>query len=131
MERFVDTTMDATVFDLFDLSDYTFLQISRGGTIGNVIVAQTPATGVFKLRSQFVRGENAETKESNATLHVRDTEPFLATNNNNLVGHGIRVFGKDYEVVGQTGGKNFHSGIMEHYTATLQESDFSDFGGSS
>lgn len=119
------------VFDVFDLTPYVFLQISRGGVAGNVIEGEADATGVFKLRSQMVRGENAETKESSATLHIRPAETFLATNDNNLVGHGVRVGGKDYEIIGQTGGKNFHDGVMEHYTATLQESDFSDFEGSS
>ena len=115
------------VFDLFDLTDYTFLQISRGGVLGNVIIAETSATGVFKLRSQMVRDENSETKESNATLHIRPDETFLTTNDNNLVGHGVRINGKDYEIIGQTGGQNYHDGVMEHYTATLQETDYSDF----
>lgn len=119
--------MDAEVFDVFDLTDYTFLEISRGGVAGNVILASYEAVGVFKLRSDFVRGENAETKESNATLHVRPSEPFLTATEGNLVGHGIVCGSKTYEVVGQTGGKNFHTGVMEHYTVTLQESDFSDY----
>lgn len=114
------------VFDVFDLTAYTFLEISRGGVTGNVIVSQTSTTGVFKLRSKMVRGENAETKESNATLHIRPDEPFLITTGNNLVGHGVTVNGKDYEIVGQTGGQNFDNGILEHYTATLQETDFED-----
>jgi len=115
------------VFDLFDLTDYTFLQISRGGVLGNVIIAETSATGVFKLRSQIVRGENTEGKESNATLHIRPDETFLTTNDNNLVGHGVRINGKDYEIIGQTGGQNYHDGLLEHYIATLQETDFSDY----
>lgn len=115
------------VFDLFDLTDYTFLQISRGGVLGNVIIAETSATGVFKLRSQIVRGENTEGKESNATLHIRPDETFLTTNDNNLVGHGVRINERDYEIIGQTGGQNYHDGLLEHYTATLQETDFSDY----
>jgi hypothetical protein len=118
------------VFDLFDLTDYTFLQISRGGIAGNTIVDSFETNGVFKLRSDLVRGENAETKESNATLHIRSTESFLSALDNNLVGHGIEVYGKTYEIIGQTGGKNFHSGVMEHFTATLQETEFSDWGSS-
>lgn len=113
------------VFDVFDLSDYTFLQISRGGITGNTIVNSFEATGVFKLRSDMVRNETSETKESNATLHIRSTEPFLASLNNNLVGHGVEVYGRTYEIIGQTGGKNFHNGVMEHFTATLQETEYS------
>lgn len=119
--------MDIEVFDIFDLTNYTFLQLSRGGITGNTIVASYSTDGVFKLRSDLVRGENAETKDSDATLHIRSTESFLSGLSNNLVGHGVQVNGKDYEIVGQTGGKNFHNGVMEHYTATLQETSFSDW----
>lgn len=119
------------VFDVFDLSDYTFLQITRGGITGNTVVDTFDANGVFKLRSDLVRGENAETKESNATLHIRSTESFLSALNNNLVGHGVDVFGKTYEIIGQTGGKNFDNGVMEHYTATLQETTYPSYGESS
>lgn len=115
------------VFDVFDLTDYTFLRISRGGVTGNTIVGYYETNGVFKLRTDLVRGQNAETKESNATLHVRPTESFLAALEGNMVGHGVVCSGKTYEVIGQTGGKNFHNGVMEHYTVTLQETDFSDY----
>lgn len=122
----VGSGMDVNVFDVFDLSDYTFFKLSRGSVIGNVIDEQYEAQGVFKLRSDLVRGDNAETKDSNATLHIRPTEAFLAAVDNNLVGHGIVCQGKTYEIIGQTGGKNFHNGNLEHYTVTLQESDFSE-----
>lgn len=121
---------DMDVFSAFANTNYVFLQIARGGVRGNTIEAQFNATGVFKLRSDLVRGENSETKDSNATLHVRPTESFLAANDNNLIGHGVRVNGKDYEVIGQTGGMNYQTGVLEHYTATLQESDFSSMEGS-
>lgn len=119
--------MSVEVFDLFDLTDYTFLEISRGGVAGNTIVASHTATGVYKLRSDMVRGDNSETKDSNATLHIRSTESFLEPLANNLVGHGVLVYDKEYEIIGQTGGKNFHNGVMEHYTATLQETSFADY----
>lgn len=119
--------MDVTVFDVFDLTNYTFLELSRGGVPGNTIVATYNTEGVFKLRSAMTRNPNSETKESNATLHVRPSESFLSGLQGNLVGHGVRIQGKDYEIIGQTGGKNFHNGVMEHYTATLQETSFSDF----
>ena len=122
--------VDVEVFDIFDLSEYIFLELERGGVAGNTIVTSYSGTGVFKLRNSLTRGESAETKDSNSTLHIRPTEAFLSSLGNNLVGHGIQIFGKDYEIIGQTGGKNFHNGVMEHYTAILQETSFSDWGGS-
>lgn len=117
-----------TIFDTFDLTPYTFLEIDRGGVTGNTIADETLAEGVFKLRANLVRGENAETKSSNATLHIKPDEPFLEANDNNLVGHGVRVNEQTYEIVGQTGGQNYHDGVLEHYTVTLQESAFPDVG---
>lgn len=126
-----ESVVDVEVFDIFDLTDYMFLEIDRGTIAGNVIVETFEAQGVFKLRSNFLRGDNSENKDSPSTLHIRSTESFLESLDDNLVGHGVTVDGKDYEIVGQTGGKNFHSGVIEHYTVTLQESDFSGFEESS
>lgn len=116
--------MDTEVFDVFDLSEYIFYEIARGRTRGNEIVSEYTSIGVFKLRTDFVRGDNNETKESNATLHIRSTESFLSDVSVNLVGHGIQAMGQYYEIIGQTGGKNYHNGVMEHYALTLQESSF-------
>lgn len=91
------------VFDVFDLSDYTFLQISRGGITGNTIVDTTEAQGVFKLRSGLIRGDNAENVEQGATLHIRPSEPFVEA----------------------------HTANREHYTLTLNPTDWSDYEESS
>lgn len=115
------------VFDVFKSVPYTFLQIQRGGVAGNTIVSETSATGVYKQRGQFVRGENSEQKDSNATLHIRPEEPFIATYEQDLIGHGIEVNGNTYEIIEFTGGMNFDTGVMEHYTATLQETGFSNY----
>lgn len=88
-----------SVFDVFDTSPYTYLQISRGGVAGNTIVASFEADGVFKLRTGLVRGENAENVEQGATLHIRPTESFLQTVPSN----------------------------REHYRVTLVATDFSDY----
>lgn len=116
--------MDAEVFDVFDLSDYTFYKLARGGVTGNTIVNSFNSNGVFKERRTLVVGDTTETKENNTTLHIRSTESFLAEVNNDCIGHGIYCQGKQYEVIEQTGGKNFDNGVMEHYTLTLQESEF-------
>lgn len=89
----------STVFDVFDLSDYTFLEISRGGVTGNTVLDTYEAQGVFKLRSGLVKGENSENVEQGATLHIRPTESFV-------------------EPLGTN---------REHYTLTLNPTDWSDF----
>lgn len=66
-----------TVFDVFDLSDYTFYELERGTITGNTIVDTYEAMGVFKLRSGLIRGEKSENVEQGATLHIRPTEPFV------------------------------------------------------
>lgn len=88
-----------TVFDVFDVSPYTFLELERSSITGNTIVASYEATGVFKLRTGFLRGDSMENVEQGATLHIRPTEPFLSGVPSN----------------------------REHYRLTLIDTDLSDF----
>ena len=113
-----------TVFDVFEVTPYTFLSVLRGGVYGNVITSTVEATGVFKLRNDKVVDNNQELRQSAATLHVRPEEPFMTSL---VVGQGIVVEGQEYEIIGQTGGKNYDNGVMEHYTLTLQNADYSDY----
>lgn len=91
------------VFDVFETTPYTYLQISRGGVAGNTITDTYQADGVFKLRTGLIRGDNFENVEQGATLHIRPTESFLSDVPSN----------------------------REHYTLTLVATDFSNYGGSS
>lgn len=113
-----------TVFDIFESVPYSYLEISRGGVYGNRILSQTPATGVFKLRNEQVIVNNQELRQSAATLHIRPSEAFA---NADMVGQGIMVNGKDYEIIGQTGGFNYDTGELEHYRLTLQDTDYSEY----
>lgn len=113
-----------SVFDIFDLSDYQFLEVTEGGVYGNVITATHSAQGVFKLRNEMVQSNNQELRQSAATLHVRPDEPFISSI---AVGQGIRCQGQDYRIIGQTGGDNYDNGVREHYTLTLQNTDYSEY----
>jgi hypothetical protein len=123
--------MDATVFDVFTSTNYTFLEISRGGVYGNVITASETAQGVFKLRDGMVSTGNQESRQSTATLHIRPDESFISDitvdGKVQLVGNGVRVEGVDYEILGATGGKNFDNNVLEHYRLTLQVADYAKF----
>ena len=92
-----------TVFDVFDTTPYTYLQISRGGITGNSITGSYQADGVFKLRSGLIRAESSENAEQGATLHIRPTESFLSNVPSN----------------------------REHYTLTLNPTSWSDYEESS
>lgn len=120
-----------TVFDVFEETPYEFLVVSRGGVYGNRITDTYDAEGVYKRRNDMVQVNNQELRQSAATLHVHPDEPFIAdiTVDGKIlfVGNGIRVDGVDYEIIGDTGGFNFDAGEMEHYTLTLQNTDYSDF----
>lgn len=116
--------MDSTVFDVFQVTPYEFLEISRGEVYGNTIVETFSATGVFKLRDGMTTNNNQEAYQSTATLHIRPSEPFVTSLNSVLVGHGIRYDGIEYDIIGATGGRNFDNNELEHYTLTLQVSEF-------
>lgn len=113
------------VFDVFDLTTYQFLQVKSGGPKGDTITASPEAQGVFKLRDGMSTATNQETRQSDATLHIRATESFLSTVSDNMVGHGIRVATQDYKIIGQTGGDNYDNGVREHYRVTLQRKTYS------
>lgn len=119
--------MDITVFDTFTLSEYTFLEIERGTVAGDIIVSETIAEGVFKLRTGFISADNQETRQADATLHIRPSEGFIEANGGNLVGHGVRVEDVDYEITGVTAGDNYETGEREHYRVTLNVTNYSDW----
>lgn len=113
-----------TVFDVFEQSPYTYLEVSRGGVAGNTITNSVEAFGVFKLRNEQVMVNNQELRQSAATLHIHPDETFA---NSNMVGNGIQTQGQDYEIIGQTAGMNYETNVLEHYRLTLQVSDYSEF----
>ncbi len=115
------------VFEVFETTPYKFLELSRGGVTGDTVVSQTDAGGVFKLSDGMTASSNQETKSSNPTLHIRADETFT---NTGLVGHGIKINNIDYEIIGVTGGDNYHDGQREHYRATLKPSDFASWSNS-
>lgn len=88
-----------TVFDMFELAPYTFLEVSRGGVYGNRITATHDAYGVFKLRNEMVQVNNQELSQSAATLHIRPDESFLVA----------------------------PPARREHYRLTLQATDYSEY----
>lgn len=124
MKHDTEMLLAMTVFDVNELTPYTFLVVSRGGVYGNVITSTYTSQGVFKLRNEQVMVNNQEVRQSAATLHVRPEETFMS---NSVVGRGITCMGQDYEIIGQTGGMNYDTGEMEHYTLTLQVTDYSEF----
>lgn len=103
------------VFDAFPEFDtpYTFLLTQSGGVMGDVTTSYS-AIGVFKHRDGRSVASNQETRESDATLHIRPTESFIALCSGNLVGQGIIKDGAKYNIIGQTIGMDF-----SHYRVTL------------
>lgn len=118
------------VFAHFTTDSYTFLQLdSKSG--GNVIVNETEANGIFKMRSGMVQVDNTEAYgEALAALHVKPTEPFVATLNGELVGHGVRVtkdsHTAEYRITGQTEGYDYDLGQLEFYVLTLKRESIWD-----
>lgn len=104
------------VFSLFTQTPFTYLKISRGEVYGNQVEEEKELIGVFKLRSGMTQSNNQENRESSATLHAHP-EDFTA--GEEIVGNGIRYDGKDYDILGATEGKNFHTGVVEHIRLTL------------
>lgn len=112
-------------FDLFTTTDYTFLQLeSKSG--GNIVVAETVANGIVKLRDGMTQADNVEAFASTATVHIRPTEPFVASLNGNLIGHGIRHDSVDYRIEGQVEGYDFDLGKLTFIKVTLKRESIWD-----
>lgn len=112
------------IFDLFANTPYTFLQL-ESGIGGNQVVEEFETTGIVKLRDGMTQQDNVEAFDSSSTIHVRPSDPFVATLGGNLVGHGVRV-AKDnheaetYRIIGQVEGYDFDLGQLEFYAVTLK-----------
>lgn len=112
------------VFEAFQETPYTFLELAQGGVRGNTVKESEPTTGVFKQRNGMLQNNNLETVQSDATLHIHPNEPFIASVGGNLVGHGIRNskngYDKTYRIIGQVEGFNFDTNVLEFYRLTLK-----------
>lgn len=125
-----------TVFDVFQETAYTFLQLTQGGARGNSVKKSTATTGVFKERNGMVQNNNLETVQSDATLHIHPNEPFIAEVGGTLEGHGIRSsqngVERTYRITGSVEGRNYDTNELEFYRLTLKaESLVEDGSGSS
>lgn len=107
------------IFSTFRTTPYTFVVYNQTSIYGNKGTSTFEADGVFKLRRGLSSTSIGENPNSTATLHIRPSEAFrsgLST----LVGHGIRVNGKEYRIMGETEGFNYTNNVLEHITLTLQ-----------
>lgn len=112
------------VFTLFTTDDYTFLQL-QSGSGGNKIVKETAANGVVKLRDGMVQVDNVETKNSDASVHIRPGEPFIAEVDGNMVGHGLRITKNgqtdNYRIIRQVEGFDFDTDVLEFIRVDLKK----------
>lgn len=108
-----------TLFDVFPEIEMTYNVVHDGTVYGRRVVDSKPVWGIFKQRDGKTTTYNAEVATSAATahLHPEDFEP-----GEDLVGNGITYQGVDYQIVGQTVGRNFDTGVDEHITVTLERS---------
>lgn len=116
-----------TVFDVFREDAFTYLTIKRGQVFGNQVVDTKELKGVIKVRSGFTRtGQNMELPggkniSDHPTIHAH---PEDFSDDNPIIGNGVRYNGLDYEIIGVTYGRNFDNGAVEHLTLTLREADY-------
>lgn len=123
--------MDLTVFDVFSESTYTFLKISRGGVYGNIVENKYESTGVFDINEGMITSNNQESYQSDSLAYIHPYESFIqeitVEGRIMLVGNGIKLENRYYEIVGFGVGRNQDTLEIEHYELTLQAADFSDY----
>jgi hypothetical protein len=118
------------VFEAFRETPYKFLKLAQGGVLGNATVTEFDASGIFKERNGMIQNNNLETVDSDATLHIRPTETFIAEVGGNLVGHGVLVnkngYTAHYRIIGQVEGYNYDENVLEFYRLTLKAESLAD-----
>lgn len=117
------------VLDLFTNTEYQFLEIEQTEA-GNEIVKESTAYGVFKQRDGMRQADNVEQYADNdASLHIKPTEPFIATLAGKLVGHGIRIAKNEtepleYRIDQIDEGFDFDTDQLEFYKLRLKRESF-------
>ena len=114
-------------FALFTSTSYTFLQLDQLAE-GNVVIDETTAEGIFKLRDGMTALDNIEFNTSDATLHIRPDEAFIATVSGDLVGHGVRVgiagsSALEYRIEGSKEGRDYDTGQLKFFLLNLKRTD--------
>lgn len=107
------------MFQLFTNTPYVFLLVEQ--TVeGNEVTSETPAMGVFKLRTSMEQYDNMEQYDGDASIHIKPSESFAS----NLLGNGIRVGDEEYRIINVVEGKDFDTGQVEFYRAILKKETF-------
>ena len=111
-----------TVFTAFVTSPYTFIKTAPANG-GYESVDEYEANGVVKHRDGKVMNGRSESYDTQTTLHIRPSEPFIDAvgGAKELVGNFIRIDGEEYRINAVTTGTNFDTGVVEHYRATLEK----------
>lgn len=119
-------------FTLFANTPYTFLKIKQDVT-GNTVEQEWEAKGIFKIRDAMLQIDNVEQYDGlEASLHIKPSEPFIATLNAELVGHGIRA-SKDgtepltYRIRAIVEGRDFDTGVLKFYRVLLKRESLSEW----
>jgi hypothetical protein len=111
-----------TVFTAFVTSPYTFIQ-TEAVNGGYESVTEYQANGVIKHRDGKLLNGRQESYDTQTTLHIRPSEPFISPVNSAkaLVGNFVRIDSDEYRINACTTGTNFDTGVVEHYRATLEQ----------
>jgi len=119
------------VFSVFQSTVFTFLELNEGGILGNTVKSQSTSTGIFKERNGMAQNNNMETVQSDATMHIRPSDSYLASVAYNVVGHGIRATKngstQDYRIIGQVEGFDFDTNTLEFYRLTLKAESLAEY----
>ena len=110
------------VFSFFKTRDYTFIKTTPTNG-GYRSVEEYEANGVVKHRDGKLLNGRQESYDTQTTLHIRPSEPFIDAvgGAKELVGNFIRIDGEEYRINAVTTGENFETGLVEHYRATLEK----------
>lgn len=107
------------MFDLFTSSPFIYQKLTRGGVYGVRVVESTQCNGIVKVR-EGMTGDVVENPDTDATIHIK---PMDARKFGDMVGNGVVIDGRSYDITGMVEGKDFDTGVVEFYRLTLKRAN--------
>lgn len=102
-----------TIFETMALVSYELLTLEAQVGKRRIIERQAKL-GVFIERTGKARNGYGEEYDRQSLLYIRP-EDFRA----NILEYGVAIDGVEYDITGYAVGKDYHTGVLEHYKLTL------------
>lgn len=105
----------------FDVETFVLFETKRGTVRGTVKSSGEIHRGIFIANGGAVLSTIPSTTNTAPKLYVMNEDPFTSAA---VVGRGVLIRDRAYDIIGWAEGRNRHNGAIQHYELTLSEVDY-------